>query len=754
VNLSIRTRLTIIILGITLACLGVGFTIVGFQAIASFRQQRLRAMTVIADVAGDNSVSALAFDDDADVETTLDRLDSFPDIDDAVVYDANGKRFATYHRKDSERPPPRWPASMPPHPAEVREIVDNESHVRLPIVYDGEFYGTIELLASNDALDQQIRSFLFALLAISLGLTAISVLAAWVLQRRITGPIFELAGVARQVTTARDTSLRASTRHGGEIGTLAAGFNAMLARLEAREHEVVSSRDTLRAVIDASPVAIIGVDGHGTIMLLNARASEILRTTEAQAVGKPITTVAPDPALVPVWRRATAESLAGVEVEVGDHALAISSAALPDGGAMVMVADVTERRRVAEALAERATQLQRAQKMDVVGRLAGGVAHDFNNLLTVILASCQMLHLRSSGRAELKNYIDNIQNAANRGAALSRRLLAFSRQQSVDARMIDARAVVTDLERMVRSVVGENIDVKLEATDQPCIVLIDQGQLEQVLLNMVLNARDAMPNGGTLRLRIRVADERDADGPGRAAAGGHQWVGISVTDTGVGMSEETQAHVFEPFFTTKGHGTGLGLATADQITRDAGGEITVDSQQGGGSTFTLWLPRMGGAEARESDVAGTAVVPGHDTVLLVEDEPALRNLVQIILAEAGYHVIAAATANEALALGTAPGVQIDLLLTDVVMPGMSGPQLATELLRRRSEIQVLYMSGYIGDALSEHGLDEAQAALIHKPFKPDHLLKLIRDLLDARPRRARRPSEHQLYGRTPDPGTN
>jgi PAS domain S-box-containing protein len=695
-------------------------------------------------------VSALAFGDADDAKNVLDRLGEFPDIEAAALYDAEGQLFTTYAEDGATAR--TWNDALAADAPEIREVGDDSARVRMPVLYDGEHYGTIELLASNATLDRQITGYIWTLLAISLVLVVASVLAAWFLQRRITRPIFELADVARRVTTAQDTSLRAPTRHSGEIGTLATGFNAMLAKLEAREHEVVSSRDTLRAVIDASPVAIIGIDARGTITLWNARATEILRANEGDAIGKAIASVAPDPALTPLWRRSTGESLVGIEVEVagGDRALAISSAPLPEGGAMVMIADVTERRRVAEALAERATQLQRAQKMDVVGRLAGGVAHDFNNLLTVVLASCQMLHLRSSGRAELKNYIDNIQNAAQRGAALSRRLLAFSRQQAVDARMIDARAVITDLERMVRSVVGENIEVRLDAIDVPCIIMIDQGQLEQVLLNMVLNARDAMPNGGTLTLRTRVVEGGDGTGPARGASGGNQWVGISISDTGIGMSPETAARVFEPFFTTKGHGTGLGLATADQITRDAGGEITVGSELGRGTTFTLWLPRIGGAEAHTTDVSTTTVVPGTDTVLLVEDEPALRNLVQILLAEAGYHVIASATAQEALSLGTAPGVQIDLLLTDVVMPGMSGPQLATELLRRRPEIQVLYMSGYIGDALSEHGLDEAAAALIHKPFKPDHLLKLIRDLLDARPtRRARRASEHMFHRTDP-----
>jgi two-component system, cell cycle sensor histidine kinase and response regulator CckA len=752
-NVSIRTRLTLIILGITLGTLAVGFTLVAVRQIDSFRAQRVQAMAVIANVVGDSSVSALAFGDKADAENTLAQLGEFPDIEAAALYDADGALFATYSREASGRVT-RWPEAVPAGAPEIRRIGDEEAQVRLPVVYDDETYGTIELIATNAALDEQISSFITTLIVISLALIVMSVLAAMFLQRRITRPIFELADLARRVTSAEDTSLRAGGQHTGEIGTLAIGFNAMLAKLEAREREVVSSRDTLRAVIDASPVAIIGIDPRGVITLWNSRAEEIFRKSQADSIGRPLAAVASEASLAPIWKRCAAESFFGVEVELAsDRALSVTAAPLPDGGAMILVADVTERRRAAEALAERATQLQRAQKMDVVGRLAGGVAHDFNNLLTVILASCQMLHLRSGGRPELKNYIDNVLNAAQRGSALSRRLLAFSRQQALDARMIDARNICTDLERMVRSVVGENIDVQLDQIDVPCTVLVDQGQLEQVLLNMVLNARDAMPTGGTLTLKTRAIEADGEHGPKRSGGAG-QWIGISVADTGVGMSPETVARVFEPFYTTKANGTGLGLATADQITRDLGGEITVKSELGRGTTFTLWLPRIGGAEARATEIAHPQVVPGNDTVLLVEDEIALRNLVQILLAEAGYHVIAAASPQEALALGTVPGVSIDLLLTDVVMPSMSGPQLATELLRRRPDIQVLYMSGYVGDALTEHGLDEAAAAIIHKPFKPDQLLKLIRDLLDARPaRRSRRASEAALFGRSGDPGT-
>jgi nitrogen-specific signal transduction histidine kinase/CheY-like chemotaxis protein len=393
-----------------------------------------------------------------------------------------------------------------------------------------------------------------------------------------------------------------------------------------------------------------------------------------------------------------------------------------------MVADMTERRRAAEVLAERAAQLQRAQKMDVVGRLAGGVAHDFNNLLTVVLASSQMMRNRTKGRADLVDYIDNVQAAAQRGAALSRRLLGFSRSQAVDERDVDVREVLGDLEKMIRSVIGEHMVVEFDLDSRPSVAHLDRGQLEQVLLNLVLNARDAMPGRGVLTIRSRVVAGGDAAAPSKSVAA--DWITIAVQDTGVGIAPEVLDRVFEPFFTTKENGTGLGLATAQQIAHGLRGEITVASELGVGTTFTLWVPMVSFAVPRPQTDTMQPIRVGTDAVLVVEDEPALRNVVVVVLAEAGYRVRVAATPKEAIELAAETGIAIDLLITDVVMPEMSGPKVADEIARSRPQLPVLYMSGYIGNALSQHGLDE-RAPLLRKPFTPEQLLRMVRDTLDA-----------------------
>jgi signal transduction histidine kinase/CheY-like chemotaxis protein len=729
-NLSIRTRLILIVTSITLGCVLVGFTVVGLHQIKAFRAQRLQVMAVLVDAISDSSVSALAFRDPRDGGEALRDLAQFSDVEAAALYDDDGTLFATYNKKGELSRD--WTPAVVPKDLPRSEISERETRVRRRVLHDGHDYGTIDMIASNDALRHEIASFIATLAAIALALVAASIAAAWLLQRRITRPILQLANIARRITRGEAITLRATTGQPGELGVLAAGFNAMLENLAIREQEVIASRDTLRAVIDASPVAIIACDADGVVTLWNEQASAIFGTSEQEAVGRPITGVAPDPALAGIWSRCTTESLAAVEVDVPGRALAVSTAPLT-GGAIVMVTDISERRRAAEARAEHAAQLQRAQKMDVVGRLAGGVAHDFNNLLTVVIASSQMLRSRTKGMSDLADYIDNIQIAANRGAALSRRLLGFSRFQAIDEKDVDLHAVLVDLEKMMRSVIGEHMVVELDLDPRPSLAHLDQGQLEQVLLNIVLNARDAMPGGGALTIRSRVVDSDDAAAPRKSPSDG--WVTIAVSDTGVGIPSDIIGRVFEPFFTTKQSGTGLGLATAQQIAHNLHGEITVASELGAGSTFTVWLPLVGAVASRVSADAIQTIHAGSDSVLVVEDEPALRNVVQLLLAEVGYEVLVASTPAEALEV-VATGVHIDLLLTDVVMPGMSGPKLAGAIARSRPDILVLYMSGYVGNALSEHGLDE-RAPLLHKPFTPEGLLQMVHDTLDTHPRRVR-----------------
>src|SRR5438309_3378671 len=372
--------------------------------------------------------------------------------------------------------------------------------------------------------------------------------------------------------------------------------------------------------------------------------------------------------------------------------------------------------------------------MEAVGRLAGGIAHDFNNLLTVITSYSDLL-LEDLGTDDPKRSdVEQVRKAADGAAALTRQLLAFSRQQVVEPRVVSLNAVVESLQKILRRVLGE--DVELAATPGPDLgaVRADVGQLEQVLMNLAVNARDAMPTGGKLTIETGNVEHDPAFARGHGAAAVRRFVMLAVTDTGVGMDEATKARIFEPFFTTKepGKGTGLGLATVYGIVQQSGGFIWVYSEPGHGTTFKIYLPRVDAPAAGGAAGPAPATVPrGTETVLLVEDEPAVRAIAQQALERQGYTVLAAPSGADALALAAQHGATIHLLLTDVVMPGMSGRDLADRLTAQRPGIRVLYISGYTDNAIVRHGMLEPGLAYLQKPFRPDALVRKVREVLDA-----------------------
>ena len=401
---------------------------------------------------------------------------------------------------------------------------------------------------------------------------------------------------------------------------------------------------------------------------------------------------------------------------------------LGEGGAPVrgvgISQDVTERRTLED-------QYQQAQKMEAVGQLAAGVAHDFNNLLTVILGFCELL-LPDFDPADRRHAdIAEIQKAGMRAARLTRQLLAFSRKEVVEPKLLDLNAIVADIRMLLDRLIGEDVRIVLGTGDALAPVLCDQGQVEQIIVNLAVNARDAMPSGGTLTIETAnvTLDEDAANTHAGLKAG--RYVALTVTDTGTGMSPEVQARLFEPFFTTKGigKGTGLGLATIHGIVSRCGGSLNVRSEVGQGTSFTVYfLP----ADAAGRVVAAPAPVvrarAGAQTVLVVEDEEGLRRLTRRLLVRQGYTVLVAANADEASVVFE-ENPSIDLLLTDVVMPGASGPELVTRLVERRPTLKVLYMSGYTDDAIVHHGVLDPGIAFLHKPFTSESLGLKIREVL-------------------------
>lgn len=397
------------------------------------------------------------------------------------------------------------------------------------------------------------------------------------------------------------------------------------------------------------------------------------------------------------------------------------------GRLVIVNRDITDRRRLEE-------QFRQSQKMEAVGRLSGGIAHDFNNILGVIIGYGEILQERMKSDDALIGCVNEILDASRRAAQLTRQLLAFSRQQVLEPKVVELNMIVRDTEKMLRRVIGEDIEFNTVLDPLLANIKADQGQIEQVILNLAVNARDAMPDGGELKIVTQNAVMSDLDvqrysypvKPGR-------YVLLTVSDTGIGMARETQAHIFEPFFTTKekGKGTGLGLATVYGVVKQSDGYIEVHSELGVGTTFKIYLPRVEAAVELEKDNGVPAAsLNGQETILLVEDEDALRILTRNVLRAMGYTVLEASDGEKACEVSRQFGAGIHLLLSDVVMPGMNGPALAEKLVVERPTIKVLYISGYTGQAVGQ-GVLPAGCNFLTKPFTRDQLAHKVREALQA-----------------------
>jgi signal transduction histidine kinase/CheY-like chemotaxis protein len=388
--------------------------------------------------------------------------------------------------------------------------------------------------------------------------------------------------------------------------------------------------------------------------------------------------------------------------------------------------DITERRQLED-------QLRQSQKMEAIGRLAGGVAHDFNNLLTVISGYGHMIMRDLPHDDPLHSCVEEVLKAASRATSLTNQLLAFSRRQVIQPKILDLNALVANMDRMLRRVIGEHIE--LETVLSPGIggVKADAGQLEQVIMNLAVNARDAMSEGGKLSIRTSNVDVRRSSRVHADVRPG-SYVKLTVADTGKGMDAEIMVHLFEPFYTSKetGKGTGLGLSTVYGIVKQSGGEIVVESEPGRGAIFNIYLPRITDLTQRTPTTQGErSVRAGTETILLVEDEIGVRQLVREMLHRLGYKIHEASSGADAVRIFAQHQNTIDLLLTDVIMPQMSGRDLAERLKALQPSLKVLYISGYTDDMLAHHGVLESNVYLLQKPFAPDELAKKLREVLDA-----------------------
>jgi two-component system cell cycle sensor histidine kinase/response regulator CckA len=394
---------------------------------------------------------------------------------------------------------------------------------------------------------------------------------------------------------------------------------------------------------------------------------------------------------------------------------------------LVLANDVTERLRLEE-------QLRQSQKMEAIGRLAGGVAHDFNNMLSVILSYGEILLADMKPGEPMRDEVEEIRKAGKRAADLTRQLLMFSRQQVLEPKVLDLNEILSGMEKMLQRILGADVDLVTMPASSLGRVRVDRSSIEQVIMNLAVNARDAMPTGGRLTMETSNVVLDDAYARSHLGAAAGRYVMLAITDTGTGMDQATLARIFEPFFTTKevGKGTGLGLSTVFGITQQCGGGVWAESEPGKGTTFKVYLPRVDSeAEAANRLEAQPTSSRGAETILLVEDDDQVRAVARGILRRHGYHVIDARNAGEALLSAEKHAGRIHLLLSDVVMPQMSGPELAKRLAGTRPEMKVLCMSGYTDDSIVRHGVIEARFAFIQKPITPETLSKRVREVLES-----------------------
>ncbi len=517
------------------------------------------------------------------------------------------------------------------------------------------------------------------------------------------------------------------------------GANQDITARKVAEEALRASEERYRGLFENANDVVFSIDLSGRLTSLNRTGEAILGCVREEALGTEILgLVMPEQRKIVTEllerRRAgdTAAKMYECEIRTPDARrvpLEVNSRLLEADGRPVGVQgiarDVSERKRLQ-------AQLAQAQKMEAVGRLAAGIAHDFNNLLTVIIGYCDLVESADLD-ACAREGLGQIKDAGVQAASLTRQLLAFSRRQVLEPKVLDLNGVVTNIAKLIERLVGE--DVNLRCTPAPDLgrVKADPVQIEQVILNLAANARDAMVSGGALSIETANVDLDEAYAVAHPGAAAGHYVMLSVSDTGTGIDAETQARIFDPFFTTKekGKGTGLGLATVYGVVKQSGGHIRVYSELGHGTTFKIYLPRVDApAEAFETRPAAAAVVGGTETILLVEDDASLRTLARKFLEQGGYTVLEAPSGYAALESARLYSGRIQLLLTDVVLPGMNGPALADQLSRLVPGVKVLYVSGYTDDAITHHGVLEPGVNFLAKPYTQSGLARKVRELLD------------------------
>jgi two-component system cell cycle sensor histidine kinase/response regulator CckA len=753
---SIRSKLMQIAMATTCASLVLLAGAWGAFEFVSYRRAMITEMATVHEIIRANSTAALAFEDEAGAKEILAALKPLADVRLGCVFDAKGRPLASFERGGERE---RCPSSPMPDGISLADGVLSQTSA---VMLDDERVGTLQLVASQTKLWTRLRLSALVLAVAFAAATLAAYLLSSRLQRLVSRPILDLATTAGHISERRDYTLRAPQHSTDEVGVAVGAFNHMLDRIQDADRALRDASQQSRqqaqflaSILDNMGEGLVVIDQRGEVLVWNAAAKRIVGPSP-QGIGleqwprhlgvrrHPDQTPL-DAGELPLARALRGEAVTDqqlyLEPTAAPRARWVNASARPlrdeQGkllGAISVFRDISLQKQAELELKASEAQLRQSQKMDAVGQLAGGIAHDFNNLLTAICGYGSFAHELLPPEHPARKDIEEVLSAAERAATLTHQLLAFSRKQVLAPRLLDLNVALRASEQMLRRLIGENIELSVLCGANLGRVRADPGQLDQVILNLALNARDAMPRGGRLRIQTSNVQLQVPPAPDQAHAPVHTYTRLTVTDTGVGMSEAVQARIFEPFFTTKapGKGTGLGLSTVYGIVQQSGGHISVSSREGAGTTFDVYLPcsEIGAADSVAPPSTGTAMSRGSETILLAEDEEQVRNLAQAILTKLGYQVLAARDGVEALELQARYAGPIHLLITDVVMPRMSGGELAERLLERVPSLRILFVSGYTADTRLSSHLPAGELTLISKPFTAELLALKTREVLD------------------------
>lgn len=762
-HLSLKSQMILIIVITGSIAAFIASLIFAVADSVQFTQNAHKDLEALADIIGNNSRAALMFQDKKAAEETISALQAKPHIVSASILNTEDAVFATYTSARHNAAP-----GLLTHLMERSRIFGDWHMVTRPIMLDNMHIGSVLIASDPQVLASRIEWYASVIGVVLAGLLVLMYLLSAKLQAIVSTPIMHLSMIMKQVTDEKNYSVRAQRKGSSEVRVLIDCFNEMLSQIQSRDYDLEASRKYLehevarrttaleewRTTFDSTQDAIFMLDEGGVILRANKAATMCFAKSFGDIVKHSMNEIFEThglgPEIRPLSRSKQTNSHEEEEVRRIDADSWFIVSVDPiitqgkNSGAVLILKDITEWKKAQQLQQELREQLIEVQKMESIGMLAGGIAHDFNNILSAIIGFSHVALTKLPNDHPAREPIRITYESGERAATLTRQLLAVSRKQVLDMKVLNLNEIIERMSKILNRVIGENL--AFDVTLQPSLrnIVADAGQMEQILMNMVVNARDAMKSGGRITLvtsEIRVTEASAEKMP----AG--WYVLLSLIDTGMGMTKDVQDRIFEPFFTTKdrGKGTGLGLATVYGIVKQHNGHIVVQSELGQGTTFHLYFPIVDREVEKNVDFVLSPQLRGTETVLVVDDEPTIRKLLIQTLEPLGYRVIEAASGADALKLSEQHQEKIHLLISDVIMPGMNGVQLAEALQQGRPELKVLFISGYTDDAFLSEDMIKGEKMLLQKPIIPSVLEKKVREILDTKEQESSRDEPEQDF---------